>query len=139
MKTKWWMICLGMGLGSLTWSGNAAVLVSAQESEEHRTGRPFDVAPWAMPSNTHSYLGYLVGGGCSHRRKGDGPTAEEGTWGWDYRGWLLPRRVNLGWWHGRRYQGGSGAYKTDGPHVLPHLEEKGEENGASHEAANGEH
>jgi hypothetical protein len=25
--------------------------------------------------------------------------------------------VILGWWRGRKYQGGTGAYATDGPHV----------------------
>jgi hypothetical protein len=28
---------------------------------------------------------------------------------------LIPRRVTLEWWHGRRYQGGTGAYQSDGP------------------------
>ena len=59
-------------------------------------------------------------GACPTRA--EGRANDQGTWGWDYRGWLIPRRVNLLWWHGRRFQGGSGAYKTDGPH-LPHLPE----------------
>lgn len=59
------------------------------------------------------------------RHRGDYPYANEGTWGWDYRGWIIPRRVNLLWWHGRRAQGGPGAYKTDGP-FLPHLHHEGE-------------
>jgi hypothetical protein len=41
--------------------------------------------------------------------------AEEGTWGWDYRTSRLVCDPFLRWWHGRRYQGGSGAYRTDGP------------------------
>jgi len=81
---------------------------------------PPAIARWAIPSNNHRYFGYWVGGGALSRRKGDAPAVDEGTWGWDYRGQLLPRRVDLLWWHGRRYQGGVGAYKTDGPH-LPHL------------------
>ena len=35
--------------------------------------------------------------------KGEPRRPEEGTWGWDYQGWLLPRRVISSWWHGRRY------------------------------------
>ena len=75
-----------------------------------------------MPSQTPRDIGYVVGGGAFSRRQGDPPTVDEGTWGYDYRGLVIPRRVNLLWWHGRRYQGGSGAYGTDGPH-LPHAEE----------------
>jgi hypothetical protein len=70
--------------------------------------------------NSH-FIGYYVGGG---RACGGTPRCcTEGTWGWDYQGWVLPRRVLLYWSHGRRYQGGIGAYKTDGPHVpdLPGL------------------
>lgn len=77
--------------------------------------RATQVSPHALPSDTGHYVGYQVGGGALHRRKADAPTRDEGTWGWDYEGWLLRRRVMLGWWHGRREQGGSGAYRTDGP------------------------
>jgi hypothetical protein len=73
------------------------------------------VAWWAVPSNNPHYIGYYAGGGAPLRRSEPrGP--DDGTWGWDYRGWLISRRVTLGWWHGRRYQGGTGAYRTDGPH-----------------------
>jgi hypothetical protein len=74
------------------------------------------VACWAVPSNNSHYIGYYVGGGCNCLGHADPRRPDEGTWGWDYRGWLIPRWVNLGWWHGRRYQGGTGAYRTDGPH-----------------------
>jgi hypothetical protein len=30
----------------------------------------------------------------------------------------------LGWWHGRRSQGGAGAYKIDGPRPVEALERK---------------
>jgi hypothetical protein len=70
---------------------------------------------WALPSSTGHYLGYYLGGGAGHSAKAEPRRVEEGTWGWDYQGWLLPRRVVLGWWHGRRYQGGTGAYSTEGP------------------------
>lgn len=90
-------------------------------AEQRRTGFPQEISRWAKPSDTGRYIGYTVGGG-ARPRKGDPPLAQEGTWGWDYTGGLLQRRVILGWWHGRRYQGGSGAYGTDGPKVLPEVE-----------------
>ena len=70
----------------------------------------------ALPSDTGQYRGYHVGGGAGNPRKAEPRRADEGTWGWDYQG-LLPRRIILGWWHGRRVQGGTGAYKTDGPRL----------------------
>ena len=75
------------------------------------------LAWWAIPSDTGHYLGYHVGGGSGHPLRAEPRRVDEGTWGWDYQGWLVPRRVALGWWHGRRYQGGTGAYKTDGPRL----------------------
>jgi hypothetical protein len=74
------------------------------------------IAHWAIPANNDHYVGYYVGGGCSCPRLAEGRARDEGTWGWDYRGWLIPRDIIHGWWHGRRYQGGSGAYRTDGVH-----------------------
>ena len=70
---------------------------------------------WALPSDTGHSIGYHVGGGNPFWRRAEPRHPDEGTWGWDYQGWLLPRRVLSGWWHGRRYQGGTGAYRTDGP------------------------
>jgi hypothetical protein len=73
------------------------------------------VSPLAHPSyNSHTSGGY-VGGGCASKWHGEPRTAEEGTWGWDYRTSRLMCDPFLRWWHGQRYQGGSGAYKTDGP------------------------
>jgi hypothetical protein len=77
---------------------------------------PPPVACWAKPSRTKAYVGYYVGGGgavCHPEPRG----INEGTWGWDYQGCLLPRNVWLRWNHGRLYQGGPGAYKVDGPPV----------------------
>jgi hypothetical protein len=65
-------------------------------------------------SNSHDSGGY-VGGGSASWWRGEPRTAEEGTWGWDYRTSRLVFDPFLLWWHGRRYQGGTGAYKTDGP------------------------
>ena len=77
------------------------------------------VACYAKPSDTGRYVGYYVGGGAAWR--GEPRALNEGTWGWDYKGFALPKRIDLQWTHGRRYQGGTGAYKTDGcpvPNVL---------------------
>ena len=83
--------------------------------EERRAGSPQEVSRFARPADSSRSIGYAVGGGAVNRRKAESPTAAEGTWGWDYSGGLIRRRVDLGWWHGRRSQGGTGAYKTDGP------------------------
>jgi hypothetical protein len=74
------------------------------------------VSCFAVPSNNPRYIGYYVGGGCACLPRRHPRRVDEGTWGWDYQGSLILRLVNLGWWHGRRYQGGTGAYNADGPH-----------------------
>ena len=73
---------------------------------------------FSIPSNTRHYGGYQVGGGLPVR--GDGPMLDEGTFGWDYFGLTFPKRVALNWSHGARYQGGTGAYRTDGPRLQRH-------------------
>ncbi len=88
---------------------------AADDCGQRRAGCPQCVACYAHPSDTPAYVGYYVGGGCAVG--GSCRCPDEGTWGWDYQGWLLPRRVLLYWSHGRRYQGGSGAYKINGPPV----------------------
>lgn len=88
------------------------------EHTQHRAGHPECVASFAKPSNTSRYSGSYVGGGTAI--KGCGRQTEDGTWGWDYCGYgarYLSHHPWLNWSHGRRCQGGSGAYKTDGPHV----------------------
>lgn len=79
-----------------------------------RTGWPQCVHLLSIPSRTHFYGGYYVGGGAPVL--GEGPYVDEGTWGWDYAGILFDKRIALNWTHGARYQGGTGAYRTDGPH-----------------------
>jgi hypothetical protein len=81
-----------------------------------RAGFPNEISPHAKPTYTPDYVSYYVGGGAHH--SGEPRRVEEGTWGRDYRGLLLPRHVWLGWSHGRKYQGGTGAYDPDG-HVVP--------------------
>lgn len=77
---------------------------------------PPPVARWAIPSRTKANSGGYVGGGgallCGQPR-----CVNEGTWGWDFQGCLFLRNVWLKWNHGSLYQGGAGAYKTDGPPV----------------------
>lgn len=88
----------------------------AHRAADHaRAGCAPLLRPHAIPSNTRFYGGYWVGGG--KPRAGDGPFAHEGTFGWDYTGILFRKRVGLSWWHGQRYQGGRGAYSTDGPRI----------------------
>lgn len=91
----------------------AAGLAQAEPTHD-RAGCPSQVACYAVPSDGPQYVGYYVGGGSAvggtHRH------CDEGTWGWDYRGCLLPHRVILYWNHWR-YQGGTGAYSNEGPPV----------------------
>src|SRR2546422_11652883 len=96
-----------LALAALCW-----LLASPASSQDGqvRAGYPLETSRWAIPSDTGAYQVNLVGGGSARRRRADPPLAHEGTWGWDYRGRQLPRHVFLGWWHGRRYQGGTGAY-----------------------------
>jgi hypothetical protein len=94
-------------------------VIHAQSADDgpsrlQRAGNPQEISPWARNGDSGGFIGYYVGGAVS-RRRGDGPYISEGTWGWDFQGKFIERRVNLLWWHGRRTQGGSGAYKTEGP------------------------
>jgi hypothetical protein len=102
-------------------SGNSSMpTVCAPDSHDghHRSGHPERLACYAQPSNDCNYSSGYVGGGSQFH--GCGRFAQEGTWGRDYCGWLVSHRPWLKWSHGRRNQGGSGAYKTDGPHLLKH-------------------
>ena len=82
------------------------------------TAAPFPPAirPHAVPSNTRNYVGYYQGGGSVFRA--EPRYLNEGTWGWDYAGIVRPKHIFLNWSHGRRYQGGTGAYRTVGPSPL---------------------
>jgi hypothetical protein len=72
------------------------------------------VSGHAEPSSTPGGIGYYVGGGVPLGH-GAGRRPDDGTWGWDDTGChLFRRRVILGWSHGRKPQGGTGAYRTDG-------------------------
>jgi hypothetical protein len=91
---------------------------------DERAGYPRALADHLATSTTPGGIGYYVGGGVpiGHRHvQGEPRRRDEGTWGWDETGTAHFRhRVILGWSHGRRYQGGTGAYRTDGP-VVPDL------------------
>ena len=78
-----------------------------------RAGYPLCLRGHVQPTMTPSVRGYYVGGGTAVH--GDCRGAHDGTWGFDDTGfpaWMTPR-VRLRWSHGRRYQGGTGAYETD--------------------------
>ena len=83
-------------------------------ADHARAGCSMLIRPRALPSDTRPYGGYWIGGGQAIR--GYCPNAEDGTFGWDYCGLLFTKRIDLNWSGGRKYQGGTGAYKSDGPH-----------------------
>jgi hypothetical protein len=88
------------------------------EHTHHRAGHPVAISPHAALSNSPYAFGYHAGGGSAWH--GEPRFLDEGTWGWDDVGGHLPRQVWLGWWHGPRYQGGTGSYNPDG-HPCPNL------------------
>ncbi len=104
-----------LGAGLAVWCSRSRV--SAEEHSHCRAGCPLQVACYARPSDTPQYIGYYVGGGSA--LGGTHRDCDEGTWGWDYHGCFLPHRVILYWNHWR-YQGGTGAYYTEG-HPVPDL------------------
>ena len=113
---------LKLALATALFALDSSQGVTQEIIEEPRDAAPACVQPihkWAIPSASGHNFGYYVGGGALSRKRGEQPSEIDGTWGWDYRGWIIPR-VDLLWWHGRRYQGGSGRYQTDGPR-LPEL------------------
>jgi hypothetical protein len=84
---------------------------------DERAGYPRGLSGHLEPSTTPGGIGYYVGGGTALSH-GEGHHGDEGTWGWDETGCRFFRRRNiLGWSHGRRYQGGTCSYATDGPHI----------------------
>jgi len=87
---------------------------------DERAGDPRALAGHIEPSTTPGGIGYYVGGGVALGH-GEPRRRDQGTWGWDETGGRhLRRRIILGWSQGRKYQGGTGAYRTDGP-VVPDL------------------
>ena len=87
---------------------------------DERAGFPRSLAKHLETSRTAGGIGYYVGGGVPLGH-GEGRRGGDGTWGWDETGGRRHRRRTiLGWSQGRKYQGGTGAYRTDGP-VVPDL------------------
>lgn len=113
------------GAALLVGLGAFAAAAARGQCPDCRCGDDGAPARCAAPSDTGRYVGYYVGGGSACR--GDPPGPGEGVWGWDYSGACFWPRIALWWNHGRRYQGGPGAYRTDGPRPLEeHKEKKGE-------------
>lgn len=83
-----------------------------------RSGCPQTIRRLAIPSTLpNQYSAGYMGGGVPFC--GEGRYTDEGTWAIDYDG-ILRKHVWLLWTHGRRYQGGTEGYKTDGPRLLHH-------------------
>ena len=103
--------------GEPTPAAAACVTARAAHADHsfHRAGHPECVACYALPSETAPHAGGYVGGGCAVGGCARG--RDQGTWGWDYCGGILGHHPWLGWCHGRRCQGGAGAYRSDGPRV----------------------
>jgi len=90
-----------------------------QGDQFRRAGDPQRISPLAKPTESPHEEGYYVGGGARERsRTSDERRINEGVWGTDYAGLVIPKHTNLRYWHGRRSQGGTGSYPTDGPRVL---------------------
>jgi len=132
MRRRWIVVLLGPCLVqallvgkafSWDWCHKSAEIPMGTNTEaDHnldRAGHPEEVACSAHAPDDCSYIGYPVGGGAPFH-KGDYPCPTDGTWGWDYQGHCFARHEFLYWWHGRRYQGGTGSYTIDGPEVFPH-------------------
>ncbi len=81
-----------------------------------RAGCPHEIATYARPGYGRRYVAYYVGGG-ARAPKGEARRVDEGTFGVDYSP-ICPemrRSVVLGWWHGKRRQGGYGEYEPNSP------------------------
>lgn len=102
------------------WMGRPATeRVHFQGDQFHRAGDPQCTSPLAGPGESRHAVGYFVGGGDRVKGwRGEERRSEEGTWGTDYGGFLIHKKIDLRWSHGRRYQGGVGAYRTDGPRLI---------------------
>ena len=86
-----------------------------------RVGNPQCVSRFARPTESPHEEGYSIGGGARERSVASGERrVTEGVWGTDYAGLIIPKHTHLRWWHGERYQGGTGSYQTDGPRVVRH-------------------
>ena len=132
-------IAAGLAIGAIAASGPVIALGGDHSHEStkstHATphtheqaGYPLCVSRLAHPSYNEHYTGGYVGGGKAIG--GQGRCGQEGTWGWDYTPFRASGHgVFLDWSHGRRYQGGTGRYATDGPHPIHAISEAIKEHG----------
>jgi hypothetical protein len=94
------------------------------EDDLARAGCPHLISRHARVSNGNGYVAYYVGGG-AHSHQGEYRTCREGTFGVDYMP-IVPgfrQGVVLKWWHGQRFQGGSGQYEPNAKvSPLPNLQ-----------------
>ena len=86
---------------------------------DERAGYPRSLAKHLEPSTTPGGIGYYVGGGVPF---GHGQAERRDATRGPGAGTRPAARISaaasiLGWSHGRKYQGGTGAYRTDGPVV----------------------
>ena len=102
------------------WTGRPATeRAHFQGDQFRRAGDPQCVSPLAGPSESPHATGYYVGGGTRVKGWfGEERRLHEGTWGTDYAGLLIHKKIDLRWSHGGRYQGGVGSYRTDGPRLI---------------------
>jgi hypothetical protein len=117
-------VVAGLTLGGAARSADDAIPLNSDGCNHTfaRAGYPDQISCLAKPTIRPEYCGYYVGGGCvcgPHVCHGGPPEPLQGTFGWDYcHGPCgLHHRVVLGWCFGCRPKGGTGAYKTEGPHV----------------------
>jgi hypothetical protein len=139
MWSRSW-IAMGVALLGLLANSWTRTVVADDHDHEHRHGHkhvrstqatphtmeqagyPQMVSPLAMESYNEHYSGGYIGGGKAWG--GHAGCANAGTWGWDYSPFHpMSSRIFLKWSHGRHYQGGTGAYATDGPKPLEHITE----------------
>lgn len=102
------------------WTGRPATdRIHFQGDQFHRAGDPQCTSPLAGPGESPHAVGYYVGGGARVKGWiGEERRPQEGTWGTDYSGCLIRKKIDLRWSHGKRAQGGVGAYRTDGPRLI---------------------
>lgn len=115
-----WSIPPAAALDLTPWMGRPATeRIHFQGDQFRRAGDPQCTSPLAGPSEAPHAVGYYVGGGARVKGwLGEERRPEEGTWGADYSGFLIHKKIDLRWSHGRRYQGGVGSYRTDGPRLI---------------------
>jgi hypothetical protein len=128
-RRRWRLLACLLALASATpaaghdftpWMGRPATQRKHfQGNQFHRAGDPQCISPLAKPTESPHEIGYYVGGGARQKsRHAEHRLPHEGVWGTDYAGLVIPKHVELGWWHGRRAQGGTGSYRSDGPRVV---------------------